>query len=75
MTIADDLDEFLRDRVRSGNFRDQSDVINRAIQDMREFQSIDEKIARGVAQAERHEFVEQSFDQIVAEARGEFPKV
>ncbi len=77
ISVTNELIEMVNGKVNSGLYGDASEVINAALRLMDEYdqsqhftiRQIEQKLGRGLQQAEKGEFTEQSVGDIVAEAK------
>ena len=76
ISVTNELIEMVNGKVNSGLYGDASEVINAALRLMDEYdqsqqfaiRQIEQKLERGLQQAEKGEFTEQSVGDILAEA-------
>ena len=77
ISVTNELIEMVNGKVNSGLYGDASEVINAALRLMDEYdqsqqfaiRQIEQKLGRGLQQAEKGEFTEQSVGDIVAETK------
>ena len=80
ISLTDELMKLVQDRVSSGMYNNASEVIREAIRQLETTDSLiydlklkhlKESLSEGIEQAKNNEFIDQSFDDIIAEAKQE----
>ncbi len=79
ITVTDELAEMVHGKVQSGMYGDASEVVREALRLMHQRDQsqqdsighVQEKLSRGLRQAENGEFSEQSVGEIIAEAKAQ----
>ncbi len=77
ISLPQDLQQFVEEKVRAGQYANQSDVIRGALEVLKaqetltpeDIEELRKEIAIGIEQADRGDFVEFDADQIKAEGR------
>lgn len=79
ISLTDELEQAVRDKVASGLYNNASEVVREALRlmvrndelEQLKLERLREALAIGAEQAERGEFVDQTISEIVAEAKRE----
>ena len=77
VTLSRDLEEFIAEKVRSGQFDSANDAVNRLLELIREqersttedVEALRAELDPAIAQADRGEFVEFTAEDVIAERR------
>ena len=73
LTLPSELQKWVESKVASGLYVDEADVIRAALRNMQDpWAELKEFLQPRIDQANRGEFAEQSFDEIIAEARQDY---
>lgn len=74
LSLTPELERFIKKKVESGMYANASEVVRDALRHMDSYDAwkeLREFLAPRIEAAKRREFVEQSFDEIIAEAKNE----
>lgn len=74
LSLTPELERFIQKKVESGMYANASEVVRDALRHMDSYdasQELCEFLAPRIKAAKQKEFVKQSFDEIIAEARNE----
>ena len=79
ISLTDELEQIVRQKVASGLYNNASEVIREALRQMAKHEELErlkldrlrEAVCVGAEQAERGQFVSQSVEEVVAEAKRE----